>query len=84
MTFSLTWWSFTSPLGTCVTGASALGVAANVVDIQWLAAALFVVLLLAWTTVATHTLRGSWSGRLFRPSDGALTAATMLAQPAAA
>jgi C4-dicarboxylate transporter/malic acid transport protein len=84
MTFSLTWWSFTFPIGTCVTGASALGVAANLVSIQWLAAALFVVLLLAWATVAAHTLRGSWSGRLFQPSDVAPRAATILLRPAVA
>jgi C4-dicarboxylate transporter/malic acid transport protein len=66
--FSLTWWSFTFPVGTCVTGASALGVAANASSVKWLAAALFAVLLLAWGTVATHTLRGSWSGHLFKPA----------------
>jgi C4-dicarboxylate transporter/malic acid transport protein len=69
LTFSLTWWSFTFPIGTCVTGAGALGVASNVVSIQWLAAALFVVLLSAWATVATHTLRGLWSGQLLRAAD---------------
>ena len=81
LTFSLTWWSFTFPVGTCVTGAGALGVAANVVSIQWLAAALFVVLLFAWATVATHTLRGSWSGRLFRAADATPRPAAVVAVP---
>jgi C4-dicarboxylate transporter/malic acid transport protein len=66
--FSLTWWSFTFPVGTCVTGASALGIAANASSIKWLAAALFVALVAAWVIVATNTLRGSWSGHLFRPT----------------
>lgn len=55
--FSLTWWSFTFPIGTCVTGASALGVAADVSGVKSLGVALFVVLVLAWAIVAAHTLR---------------------------
>ena len=68
LTFSLTWWSFTFPVGTCVTGAGALGTASNMEAFSWLAAAVFVVLVLAWGTVAVHTVAGSWSGRLFLPA----------------
>lgn len=66
MSFSLTWWSFTFPVGTCVTGASALGAATGAAAISWLAVALYVLLLGAWATVATNTLRGVQSGRLLR------------------
>ena len=55
--------------------------AANVVSIQWLAAALFVVLLSAWATVAGHTFRDSWSGRLFRAADAAPRLAAVVAAP---
>ncbi|AMY20236.1 MULTISPECIES: TDT family transporter [Nocardiaceae] len=68
LAFSLTWWSFTFPVGTCVTGASALGAAvgSNAVDIA--AVGLYAVLLIAWGTVAAHTLRGSLRGHLFLAS----------------
>ena len=68
MTFSLTWWSFTFPIGTCVTGATALGGTAGSTFIHGLAVVLFVVLLGAWATVALRTVRGSISGRIFLPA----------------
>ncbi|MGV8872532.1 MAG: TDT family transporter [Rhodococcus sp. (in: high G+C Gram-positive bacteria)] len=68
MGFSLTWWSFTFPIGTCVTGATALGTALNFGAVHALAVALYVVLLAAWITVATRTLRGTLRGNLLRPS----------------
>ncbi|MCV7067391.1 hypothetical protein H7H51_19905, partial [Mycolicibacterium farcinogenes] len=66
LTFSLTWWSFTFPVGTCVTGASALAAATGAVVISWLAVGLYVLLLAAWATVATNTIGGLRSGRLLR------------------
>ncbi len=63
--FSLTWWSFTFPVGTCVTGASALGNAVGIGALQVLAVLLYGLLVAAWAVVAWHTLRGSLSGRLF-------------------
>ncbi|MGV0742419.1 TDT family transporter [Mycolicibacterium sp. XJ870] len=66
LSFTLTWWSFTFPVGTCVTGASALGVATGALAVSWLAVALYVLLLAAWATVASHTFRGVLSGRLLR------------------
>ncbi|WP_299572899.1 TDT family transporter [uncultured Williamsia sp.] len=63
--FSLTWWSFTFPVGTCVTGATALGTAVGISVVHALAVALYVVLLGAWVTVAGHTLRGTVSGSVF-------------------
>jgi len=64
--FTLTWWSFTFPVGTCVTGAAALGVAAGVQALNQLAVLLYIALVAAWGVVATNTVKGSWSGRLFR------------------
>lgn len=64
LSFTLTWWSFTFPVGTCVTGASALGAATGAVVFSALAVLLYAGLLAAWGTVATHTVRGVASGRL--------------------
>jgi C4-dicarboxylate transporter/malic acid transport protein len=64
--FSLTWWSFTFPVGTCVTGTSELAVHTGSSALAWLAVALFVFLVGAWLTVASRTLRHSLSGLLFQ------------------
>ena len=64
--FSLTWWSFTFPVGTCVTGASGLAAATGAVAVEGLAVALFALLLVAWAVVATGTARGTADGRLLR------------------
>ncbi|ROZ83981.1 TDT family transporter [Gordonia sp. OPL2] len=66
--FALTWWSFTFPIGTCVTGLSALGVAVGSAPISDLAEALYVVLLTAWVIVAARTARGAFGGRVFLPA----------------
>lgn len=63
--FSLTWWSFTFPIGTCVTGATALGAAVGSTAVDGLAVALYALLVAAWVIVATHTVRGSLRGSLF-------------------
>ena len=68
MSFSLTWWSFTFPIGTCVTGATALGNALDFGAVRALAVLLYVVLVTAWITVATRTLRGVIRGNLLQPS----------------
>ncbi|AKS36643.1 C4-dicarboxylate ABC transporter [Mycolicibacterium goodii] len=64
LSFTLTWWSFTFPVGTCVTAASALSAATGLVLFSGLAMLLYIGLLAAWVTVATHTVRGVASGRL--------------------
>ncbi len=68
LAFSLTWWSFTFPIGTCVTGATALGNALDFGAVHALAAMLYVVLLTAWITVATRTVRGVLRGTLLHPN----------------
>ncbi|SIR95613.1 TDT family transporter [Williamsia sterculiae] len=67
--FSLAWWSFTFPVGTCVTGMTAWGSASGSTTAQDVAVMLFGVLVVAWLTVATYTIGGSVSGRLFFPSE---------------
>jgi C4-dicarboxylate transporter/malic acid transport protein len=64
--FSLTWWSFTFPIGTCVTGLGALAVHTGSVAFRWAAVAGFAVLVVAWVLVATRTARGMAAGTLLR------------------
>lgn len=54
--FSLAWWSFTFPLGTLVTGTSALASATHAALFSVAAVALYVVLVALWLTVAARTL----------------------------
>ena len=64
--FSLTWWSFTFPVGTVVTGTSGLAQLTGNHVLQVAAGALFVLLLSAWAVVAVRTLRGVHSGKLLK------------------
>ncbi|VXB25896.1 TDT family transporter [Nocardioides sp. AX2bis] len=65
--FTLTWWSFTFPVGTVVTGTSGLAVVTGLHALTVAAVALYVGLLLAWATVLTRTIHGAWRGRLLAP-----------------
>lgn len=64
--FSLTWWSFTFPVGTVVTGTSGLAQLTGNHVLQVAAGALFVVLLGAWAVVAVRTARGVHTGALLK------------------
>jgi tellurite resistance protein TehA-like permease len=64
MRFAMTWWSFTFPVGTCVTGAGALASRTGLVAYDALAYALYALLAGAWAVVAWHTARGLFSGAL--------------------
>ncbi|MDQ1039818.1 tellurite resistance protein TehA-like permease [Streptomyces sp. V3I8] len=64
MGFTMTWWAFTFPVGTCVTGAEGLARRAGLVVYDGLAVALCALLLTAWTVAAAHTVRGLLDGRL--------------------
>jgi tellurite resistance protein TehA-like permease len=55
--FSLSWWSFTFPVGTVVTGTSLLAAHTGSVAMSWLAVALYVFLVGAWLTAAGNTAR---------------------------
>ncbi|ORM27694.1 TDT family transporter [Williamsia sp. 1135] len=56
MSFTPAWWSFTFPIGTCVTGSAALAFATDSGLLQIISVALYVLLLLAWVVVASRSL----------------------------
>ncbi|MEU3252139.1 TDT family transporter [Streptomyces sp. NPDC006997] len=64
MRFTMTWWAFTFPVGTCVTGADSLTRHTGLAAFGWLAAGLYAVLAAAWAVAAAHTARGLVSGAL--------------------
>jgi C4-dicarboxylate transporter/malic acid transport protein len=66
--FSLTWWSFTFPVGTVVTGTSVLALATHAAFLRYASVALYALLIIAWLTAATRTARGVLNGRLLLPS----------------
>lgn len=57
MSFTPAWWSFTFPVGTCVTGAAALGFATDSVLLHVISVGLYALLLGAWCTVAYRSVR---------------------------
>ncbi len=69
--FGLTWWSFTFPVGTCVTGTSALAVRSDSAFFGWAAVAFFFGLLIAWIIVSFRTVQNGIRGRIFLPMGGA-------------
>ncbi|MFI9627828.1 TDT family transporter [Streptomyces sp. NPDC052042] len=64
MPFAMTWWGFTFPVGTCVTGAASLARHTGVAAYTWLAVGLYVLLVTAWAVAGLRTLRGLVSGAL--------------------
>lgn len=67
--FSLTWWSFTFPVGTCVTGVTGLALHTASLALAALAVVLFAGLVAAWLVVTVRTFHG------------AVVAGTLLAPP---
>jgi tellurite resistance protein TehA-like permease len=65
--FALTWWSFTFPVGTCVTGTISLALRCHSDVLRGASVLLFGLLLAAWLVVASRTVAGVVSGRLFAP-----------------
>ncbi|MEZ0064054.1 tellurite resistance protein TehA-like permease [Streptacidiphilus sp. MAP12-20] len=57
MPFAMTWWAWTFPVGTCVTGAAGLYARTGLDAFAVLAVALYALLVTAWFTVAARTLR---------------------------
>ncbi|GAA4547320.1 C4-dicarboxylate ABC transporter [Pseudonocardia xishanensis] len=55
--FSLTWWSFTFPVGTCVTGTSVLFAHTGLGAFGLVAMVLYALLAAAWAVVAVRTVR---------------------------
>ncbi|MCW2759551.1 MAG: C4-dicarboxylate transporter/malic acid transport protein [Nocardioidaceae bacterium] len=71
--FSLTWWSFTFPVGTLVTGTSGLAAASHADVLAGAACLLYAGLVAAWVTVAVRTAQGVRQGHLpTRPTASAL------------
>jgi C4-dicarboxylate transporter/malic acid transport protein len=66
--FSLTWWSFTFPVGTVVTGTSALSARIHAELFTVASVVFYLLLLAAWITVAVQTAHGSYRGHLFQPA----------------
>ncbi|MYW46868.1 C4-dicarboxylate ABC transporter [Streptomyces sp. SID486] len=64
MGFSLTWWAFTFPVGTCVTGAASLARHTGLAVYDALALGLYGVLVAAWVAAARGTVRALLSGEL--------------------
>jgi C4-dicarboxylate transporter/malic acid transport protein len=71
--FSLTWWSFTFPLGTLVTGTTGLALHTGSVVFHWAAAGLYLVLVTAWIVVSVRTVAGTWRGTLLRAAPGGVS-----------
>ncbi|MFI6406555.1 TDT family transporter [Streptomyces sp. NPDC050548] len=79
MGFAMTWWAFTFPVGTCVTGAESLARHTGLAGYDGLAFVLYGVLVAAWASAAAHTARGLVSGELLagpRPAPVALRPVT--------
>ncbi|MFJ7247386.1 TDT family transporter [Kitasatospora sp. NPDC098652] len=64
MPFAMTWWAFTFPVGTCVTGASALARHTGFGGFTGLSVGLYLLLGTAWVLAATGTATGLLRGRL--------------------
>ncbi len=65
--FTLSWWSFTFPVGALVTGTSELALHTHLHAFTVASIALYALLLAAWATAALNTARGALTGGLFRP-----------------
>ncbi|MEA2214173.1 MAG: hypothetical protein QOF83_4121 [Solirubrobacteraceae bacterium] len=65
--FSLSWWSFTFPVGTLVTGTSQLALHTHANFLTWASVALYAFLIGAWLITAARTAHGSLRGRVFIP-----------------
>ncbi|MEV6263683.1 TDT family transporter [Streptomyces sp. NPDC051784] len=64
MGFTMTWWGFTFPVGTCVTGAAGLARHTGLDAYTWLAVALYALLVTAWAVAGARTVGGLFSGAL--------------------
>ncbi|MFJ6854886.1 TDT family transporter [Streptomyces sp. NPDC091271] len=64
MGFTMTWWGFTFPVGTCVTGAAGLARHTGLDAFTWLAVVLYALLVTAWAVAGARTLGGLFSGAL--------------------
>jgi tellurite resistance protein TehA-like permease len=74
MPFSLTWWSFTFPVGVTVTGTIRLAVQTGLPAFRWASGVGYAALLCAWLIVAVRTSHAALRGRLtVPPAPGSTT-----------
>lgn len=66
MPFAMTWWAFTFPVGTCVTGAAGLARHTGFAGFGWLSVGLFALLVVAWAVAGVRTVVALTGGRLLR------------------
>jgi C4-dicarboxylate transporter/malic acid transport protein len=71
MPFALTWWSFTFPVGTFVTGTTQLALHTGLPILRFAAVIGYAGLLATWVLVAARTASGSLRGELFLPAPNA-------------
>jgi tellurite resistance protein TehA-like permease len=71
MKFALTYWAFTFPVGTCVTGTAQLAHHTGLPLFAWVSVSFYIGLLAAWGVAAFGTTRGMITGHLFRPPAAA-------------
>ncbi|MFE7379849.1 TDT family transporter [Streptomyces zhihengii] len=64
MPFTMGWWAFTFPVGTCVTGSQTLAHHTGLAAYAWLAVALYALLVTAWAVASVLTVRGLLRGEL--------------------
>ncbi len=67
MKFALTYWAFTFPVGTCVTGIAQLAHHTALPMFKWASILYYLGLLIAWVVAAFGTTKGMVKGHLFRP-----------------
>ncbi len=77
MRFALTYWAFTFPVGTCVTGIAQLANHTGLPLFEWTSILYYIGLLGAWTVAAFGTTRGMITGHLFRPPPPAKAIVSM-------
>jgi C4-dicarboxylate transporter/malic acid transport protein len=66
MPFSLTWWAFTFPVGTCVTGTTQLALHTGLPAFKWAAIIIFLALVCAWIIAAWGTIKGLKAGHIIK------------------
>ncbi|WP_248105016.1 TDT family transporter [Aciditerrimonas ferrireducens] len=81
--FALTWWSFTFPVGTFVTGTTRLAGLTHLPAFRVAAVAAYAGLVGAWATVALGTLRSVLRGEAFTPTPAHLAQPTARKEPGA-
>jgi tellurite resistance protein TehA-like permease len=55
--FAPTWWSFIFPVGACVTATGTLAARTGSEPLVWMSVVFYVLLVIAWLVVASHSLR---------------------------